>query len=193
MGFKAMGLSPFKAPPLDNLHISPMMTREKHNASHRRVIIDFSFPEGLSVNAGVVKDNYLGTLFTLRLPTIDNIINQVKVLSRGCKLYKVHIIRAFRPINLDPMEYDLLGLHHDAYYVDTCLPFGYHNGSVLFQRISNAVHHIMCQRQHDIINYINDILGIDFLSRIDASLKPCVTCLPSLVFNFLRKKFTCLP
>ena len=33
------------APPLEELQISPMITREKPNASHRRVIIDLSFPQ----------------------------------------------------------------------------------------------------------------------------------------------------
>ena len=35
---------PFRNPPLDNLHTSPFMTREKQGAPHRRVIIDLSFP-----------------------------------------------------------------------------------------------------------------------------------------------------
>ena len=37
-------LGPFTAPPLAELHTSPTMTREKPSASHRRVIIDLSFP-----------------------------------------------------------------------------------------------------------------------------------------------------
>ena len=76
-------LGPFAAPPLNDLHISPWMTREKPNASHRRVIIDLSFPQGLLVNTGVIKDIYLDTL---KLPTIDTMTNQVKALGGGCKL-----------------------------------------------------------------------------------------------------------
>ena len=37
-------LGPFHSCPVDNLHISPMMTSDKPNAPHRRVIIDLSFP-----------------------------------------------------------------------------------------------------------------------------------------------------
>ena len=48
-------LGPFASRPLDNLHVSPMMTREKANAPHHRVIIDLSFPQDHSINAGVVK------------------------------------------------------------------------------------------------------------------------------------------
>ena len=181
-------VGPFHSCPLDNLHISPMMTREKPNAAHRRVNIDLSFPQGLSVNAGVEKDIYLNTPFTLKLPTIDNITGQVKALGRGCKLYKVDISRAFRHIKLDPSDYDLLGLRHDAYYVDTCLPFGYRNGSALFQCISDAVRHIMRQRQFDVINYIDDILGIDVPSKIDASFDALRHILADLGFQISQKK-----
>ena len=82
-------LGPFAAPPLNNLHISPMMTREKPNASHHRVIIDLSFPQGLSVNTGVTKDIYLDTPFILKLPTIDTITNQVKALGRVVSCIKL--------------------------------------------------------------------------------------------------------
>ena len=130
--YKAI-LSPFKDIPIENLHISPMMTREKPNGPHRRVIIDLSFPQGKSVNAGIPKDQYLGTPFILKLPTVDTITDQIKTLGRGCKLYKVDISRAFRHVKLDPKEYDLLGLRHERYFVDVCLPFGYRNESALFQ------------------------------------------------------------
>ena len=181
-------VGPFYSSPINDLHISPMMTREKPNAPHRRVIIDLSFPQGLSVNAGVDKDIYLNTPFTLKLPTIDNITTQVKALGRGCKLYKVDISRAFRHIKLDPSDYDLLGLRHDTYYVDTWLPFGYRNGSALFQRISDAVRHIMRQRQFDVINYIDDILGIDVPSKIDASFDALRSLLHELGFQISQKK-----
>ena len=111
---------------------------------HCRFIIDLSFPQGCSVNEGVEKDINLNTPFILKLPTIDNITGQVKALGRGCKLYKVDISLAFRHIKFDPSEYNLLGLRHDAYYVNTYLPFGYRNVSALFQHISDTVCHIMC-------------------------------------------------
>ena len=165
-----------------------MMKREKPNAPACRVIIDLSFPQGQSVNAGIPRDQYLTTPFVLKLPTVDTIIDQVKALRRGCKLYKVDISRTFRHVKLDPFEYDLLGLRHDRYYVDTCLPFGYRNGSALFQRLSDAVHHIMHQRNYDVINYIDDILGVDLPSKIDASFDALCHLLPELGFQISKKK-----
>ena len=181
-------LGPYDTKHINNLHISPMMTREKPNAPSRRVIIDLSFPQGQSVNAGIPKDQYLFTPFVLKLPTVDTIIDQVKALGRGCKLYKVDISPTFRHVKLDPFEYDLLGLRHDLYYVDTCLPFGYRNGSALFQCLSDAVRHIMRQRNYDVINYIDDILGIDLPSKIDASFDALCHLLPDLGFKISKKK-----
>ena len=120
-------LGPYTEPLLPGLHRSPFMSREKPDNPHRRIIIDLSFPHGTSVNAGISKDIYLDTPFILKLPTIDN-ITQVRTLGRGCQLYKVDISRAFRHVKLDPKDYDLLGLRHINWYVDTCLPFGYHHG-----------------------------------------------------------------
>ena len=122
-------LGPYTQPRLAGLHRSPFMTRDKLDSPHRRVIIDLSFPHGNSVNSGIARDTYLDTPFILKLPTIDNITNEIKSLGRGCKLYKAYISRAFRHVKLDPRDYDLLGLHHNNWFLDTCLPFGYRHGS----------------------------------------------------------------
>ena len=189
-------LGPFDKPPLDDLHTSPFMTREKANSASRRVIIDLSFPQGRSVNAGSAKDIYLGTPFALKLPTIDHITNRVRKLGKGCMIYKIDIKRAFRHVKLDPRDYDLLGLRQDKWFLDTCLPFGFRHGSALFQRLSDAVHHMMCQRGHDVINDIDDILGIELTSRVDASFDALSSLLERLGFeishNKLVKPSTCV-
>ena len=104
-------LGPFKHPPIDKLHTSPFMTRDKPNSANRRVIIDLSWPLGESVNAGVPSDKYLGTEFVLTYPSVDNITQDVLRLGRGCKIFKVDISRAFRHVPIDPGDLDLLGLH----------------------------------------------------------------------------------
>ena len=52
-------LGPFSEPPIHNLHTSPFITRDKSNASHRRVIVDLSFHIAKSVTPGVTKDIYV--------------------------------------------------------------------------------------------------------------------------------------
>ena len=181
-------LGPFDQPPLNSIHTSPFMTREKSNSTNRRVIIDLSFPQGKSVNAGSAKDIYLGTPFVLKLPTIDHITNRIRSLGRGCMIYKIDIKRAFRHVKLDPRDYDLLGLRQDKWFLDTCLPFGFRHGSALFQRLSDAVRHTMRQRSHDVINYIDDILGIELPSRVDASFDALSSLLGRLGFEISQNK-----
>ena len=75
------------------------MTRPKPNSSRRRVIIDLSWPLGLSVNAGIDKNSYLDSDFALTFPTLDDIIAELKKLGCGALLYKVDVWLAFRHIN----------------------------------------------------------------------------------------------
>ena len=125
-------LGPFTKPPVANLHVSPFLTREKAGANSRRVIVDLSYPHGASVNAGVDPESYLGSEFLLTLPSIDYITNKVVQLGKGSLIYKIDISRAFRHIKIDPADYNLLGLNFNAYYLDTCLPFGFRHGSAIF-------------------------------------------------------------
>ena len=162
-------LGPFKENPIQNSHTSPFMTRNMPNSDRRRVIIDLSWPLGASVNAGIDKDNYLGSPFALTFPTVDVITGELKRLGRGALLYKIDVSRAFCHVRIDPGDYDLLGLHWHDSYVDTCLPFGTRHGSQIFQHLSDAVHHVMCQRGFCIIDYIDDYVGVSIPDVASAS------------------------
>ena len=129
------------------------MTREKPDSKHRRVIVDLRFPPDHSINAGVTPDTYLGTPFLLTLPTIDDITKKIIKLGRGSLLYKIDVSRAFRHVKMDPKDYSLLGLRLQDYFIDTYLPFGLRHGSAMFQRLSDAVHHIMTQKGYQVTNY----------------------------------------
>ena len=178
LDFKAVvGL--FAKHPCKDGHISLFMTREKPGSKHRRVIIDLSWPLGCLVNAGIDKSSYMGTDFVLVLPTVDHITDQLKALGKGAHLYKIDISRAFRHIKVDPLDYDLLGLHWRDVYVDTCVPFGSRHGSQIFQRVSDAVRHIMRRHGHKFINYVDDYIGFGVPSNATASF--------DLLFDLLQK------
>ena len=164
------------------------LTRDKPGGTHRRVIVDLSFPHGCSVNAGVQSEVYLGTPFLLTLPTIDNITSKVKQLGRGCNLYKIDLSRAFRHVKLDPKDYNLLGLRLNGLYNDSCLPFGFRHGSALFQRLSNAVRFIMAQKGFSVTNYIDDIIGHSVISKSDESFHTLRALLLELGFDISEKK-----
>ena len=186
-GFGAM-LGPFQDSPIENLHISPFLTRDKPGGAHRRVIVDLSFPHGHSVNAGVQSDTYLGTPFLLTLPTIDNITNKVKQLGKGCHLYKIDLSRAFRHVKLDPKDYNLLDLRLNDLYINSCLPFGFRHGSALFQRLSDAVRFIMAQKGFSVTNYIDNIIGHSVVSKSQDSYQNLRTLLTELGFDISEKK-----
>ena len=107
-------------------------------------------------------------------------------------IYKIYIKRAFRHVKLDPKDYDLLGLRQDGWFLDTCLPFGFHHGSALFQCVSDAVRHMMRQRDYGIINYIGDILGIDLPSSVDASFDALSALLVHLGFEISQNRSSLL-
>ena len=56
-------VGPFKVSPIDKLHVSPFMTRDKSSSEHRRVIIDLSWPLGHQVW------NYIDDFLCVSLPS----------------------------------------------------------------------------------------------------------------------------
>ena len=108
VGFQAM-LGPLDFMPFD-IHILPFMTRAKFDSQSRRNIMDLSFPKGLSINDGVLKDTYLGTDFQTHYPSIDSIIRTLNELGPSAEIFKVDISQAFRHIRIDQGDIDLLSI-----------------------------------------------------------------------------------
>ena len=150
--------------------------------------MDLNFPHGIAVNTNISKDSYLGTDFILTLPSIDHITNKVKQLGKSSLLYKVDISRAFRHIKIDPRDYFLLGLKHKNYYMDTCLPFRYRNGSEIFQRLSDAIRFIRKNIGYKVINYIDDVIGFCTIFTADPSYHTLVHLLKKLGLDVSIKK-----
>ena len=152
------------------MHVSPLMVRDKPNSNKKRTIMDLSWPKGFSVNHGVSKNSYLDTYFTLHYPSIDHIVQAIRDLGPDALLYKIDISRAFRHIRIDPGDLDLLGFHHNDYYFDGSLAFGYRHGSVFFQRCSDAIRYIMKNYGfHTIFNYIDDLIYVGLPHEIHQS------------------------
>ena len=139
-----------------HIHVFPLMTREKQHTTNRHTIMDLSWPKGFSVNDAIHKCKYLDSYFSLQY---DHIIEKVKNIGPGALLYKVDISRAFRHIRIDPVDIDLLGLHHQYTYLDGSMLFRYHLGSGIFERCNNAIRYIMKQHGHNaLMNYIDDLI-----------------------------------
>ena len=151
-------LGPFSHCPITDCHFSPLLTREKSNSTNRHVMVDLSWPKHFSVNAGIDKNSYLGTDFILSFPTIDDITDAVKKVGRGAHIYKIDVSRAFRHVRLDPHDYDLMGLNWKSVtYVDATLAFG----TQIFQRLSDAIRHMMHRQGFTVLNYVDDFIGVE--------------------------------
>ena len=181
-------IGPFEKAPIENLHYSPFMTRHKPNSDTRRVILDLSWPRGDSVNAGVEKDGYLGADFKLTFPSIDDLTKELVKIGKGAHIFKVDVSRAFRHLNVDPGDFDLLGLSWNGTYIDTRIPFGSRHGSQFMQRTSDAVRHIMRQRDVSVINYIDDFLGYGTPDVARRSYDALIDVMAKLGITISKKK-----
>ena len=155
-------LGPFKEPPFRPwTKISPLMTRDKPDGSGKRVIIDLSFPEGASVNDGILKNFHQGADSTYSLPTALDLADQLLQAGRGAFMWKSDLTRAYRQLRIDPLDYPLLAIKHDnAYYLDVCPSFGCRASGGAQQRVSNAVVDLMKDQGHTILAYVDDFCGV---------------------------------
>ena len=114
-------------------HFSPMLTRYKQDDT-RRVIVNLSYPKGQSVNDCINDGVYDDVTFTLKYPTVDQIVHKVQEFDSDVLLSKIDISRAFRNLRVDPLDYDALGLHWNGQsYLDISVPMGMKTGSALCQ------------------------------------------------------------
>ena len=171
---------PFKDLPFP-VHISPLVTRPKQNSNKRRTIMDLNWPKGASVNNAIHKFRYLDTYFSLSYPSIDHIVEKVKLLGPGSLFFKIDISRAFCHLRIDPGDIDLLGILHQDLFLDGSLPFGFHLGSGFFERCSDAIQFIMKKHNHNaLLNYIDDLIYVGLPSKIHDSYNFLLSLLQDL-------------
>lgn len=115
-------LGPFEEPPFKPwVRISPLMTRSKKDSLDRRIIVDLSFPPGLSVNDGIDPKDHFGNDITYSLPSIMDLVTHVKTQGKSCYLWKADLTRAYRQLRVDPADSPLLGIKVGPHiYIDCC-------------------------------------------------------------------------
>ena len=91
-------------------------------------------------------------------------------------------------IKINHLDYYLLGLKLDKYFLDTCLPFGYKHGSAIYQRLTNAIRFIMSKFDLGITNYIDDIIGNATVSKANHSFQQRTSLLAELGLTISPKK-----
>ena len=142
-------------------HCSPLLSQPKDN-DKRRIILNLSHPYGNSVNENVPRDKFDGHKFTLKFPSVDDIVGKIISLKdQDPVLYKIDVARAFINIRVDPVDAVKLGIHWQGEYVlDLRVAFGWAHGSATFQRLSDTIVYIMNWKGYDLVAYIDDYIGI---------------------------------
>ena len=82
-----------------HLHCFPLLTRPK-NRNKRRVILNLSYPTGASLNDAITRDFFVNKAFTLRFPTIGDIVDKIRHTEGPVILAKIDVARAFRNLRV---------------------------------------------------------------------------------------------
>ena len=153
-------LGPFDHSPMTGLCYSPLMSVPKE-VSKRRVIVDFSFPPGLSINDGIPMSTYLDSSVVFNLPSVQSMVSRLNELGRGCLLYKRDLKGAFRQFCLDPADYRFTGLIWEGkVYVDTRLAMGLRSSAYCCQSVTEMVAKVVGKSAH-ILVYLDDFGGAE--------------------------------
>ena len=140
---------PFTTLPFPDLHIRRFGVIPKNNQPGQwRLILDFSSPEGHSVNDRIPKP-----LFSVQYVTVDSFIDGIMARGWGTLMAKFDVASAYSNVAIHPQDRPLLGMKwRDKYYVDMALPFGLRSAPYIFTSIADMVEWILTH------NY-----GVDFL------------------------------
>ena len=153
-------LGPFEQVPIAGLCFSPLMSVPK-DVTKRRVIVDFSFPPGSSINDGIPLSTYLDSAIEFSLPSVQSMVSRVNELGRGCLLYKRDLKGAFRQFSIDPGDYKFTGLcWRGKFFVDTRLAMGLRSSAFCCQAVTEMVAKIAGKQGHVLV-YLDDFGGAE--------------------------------
>ena len=138
-------------------HCSPLLTRPKEN-NKRCIILNLSYHAGASLNDAGTKDLFDEYHFTLKLPTVDNILESIVNFKGRAMLATTDISRAFTNLRVDPADAFKFGIKWKGkYYLDWVVAFSFIHGSAIFQMTSDAVIYIMGKENCQTFAYIDDL------------------------------------
>ena len=130
--------------------VHPLLARPK-DGNKRRVILNLSHPTGTSLNDTVTRDSFDIKGFTLRFPTIDDIVDNIGQTGGLVILSKV-----FRNLKVDSLNTFKFGIKRKSkFYLDVAMEFGWVHHSVSFQMTSDKILHMMRQEDCSVSVYID--------------------------------------
>ena len=121
-----------------------------------------SWPQGASVNSSVPRDQYQGQPNKTVLPTLQDVLNVLKVFGQNSYMYSFDIARAYSQLRIDPLDWPLQGIIWDKkFYVGTGVQFGSRWGSFSCQSTQSAVCDILETEGIIAKVYIDDYIMCD--------------------------------
>ena len=152
-------LGPFNKIPFTWANVAPIMTRPKSNPLKRRIIVDYSFPEG-GVNKFISKNNVFGLDITHRLPTVQQAIRVILDKPYKVAMATIDLERAYRNFRVDPIDWPLTCIRvNQQYYIDSAVPFGSRTSSLYMQKMAEYI-------QRATLHY----LGVEMIMYLDDGL-----------------------
>ena len=174
--------------------VSPLSLRPKKDSDARRVILDCSWPLRVSLNDGIDKDWYRGKFTNLKYPTIDMAARRIFDLSQlnpdePIYMYKEDMEIGFRQLRACPWDVPLLGCRwRGQYYFDLVMVMGCRIAPYICQRTTSMLAYIHQQLEYFLLNYVDDFLGIEFRSRVEAAHSMLVRLMNDIGVQRLVKK-----
>ena len=105
-------------------HYSPMFSTPKADDT-RQVIVNLSHPWGYAVNDYISNEVDDGVAYTLKYPSVEDIVDTIDHWGADVLLSKIDVSRAFRNLRVDLSDYDLLGLKQKGKsYLNIVIPMG---------------------------------------------------------------------
>ena len=129
---------PFDNSPFFPVMVSPLMTSVKKPNS-RRAVFDASFSD-YSLNLNTPEKYYLGEEYGLTFPKLDDFVNIILKLGKGCYMWKRDLSRFFLQLPLDPLDYDKVAcVWRGKLLFFTSYVWGCRHAGLNGQRVTTAV------------------------------------------------------
>ena len=145
--------------PFADLRVSPLGVIPKKTPGDFRMIHHLSYPKGASIN-----DNIPAAFSTVKYATVDDAINIIQRLGKGCAMAKTDVRSAFRIVPVHPSDYPLLGFQwEEKWCYDKTLPMGCSSSCQIFEDLSTAMEWIARSKLQipNIIHILDDFLILD--------------------------------
>ena len=156
----------FKNMPISTLQISPIGLIPKPDGNWR-LNANLSHPPSKGINS------YIDPEFCkVNYSSLDSILEMIYNCGKSAELANIDIKPAFKPLIVNPADFDLLGIKFDnMYYIDKCLPMGCSVSCNLFEKVSSFVQWVVETRcgLHSIDHYLDDFILVGKIISNDSS------------------------